>query len=249
MLEDERRIMADGKLTEEEKREFLDKYRVELRAMRLEQARTEAAKSSIKALRQSVNFNAISASLNGLYSSAVLSLTAASFKAAGQLTLALHCGVLLRRVLLDLLGPVVDPVGFRLRLDNYVATSEDIGAVRWIEGASLAAAIVLMYFMRRDTEHALKLSMIFLGARLCLEPLDPVFDALRRQFGYVVRRRESTPFKSVLHVLLAIIGYRLHASDKVPAAVALICKPFIRLLVALNGRLSAFKIATIDFLP
>ncbi|CAN0274402.1 unnamed protein product, partial [Laminaria digitata] len=59
------------------------------------------------------------ASLGGIYSALVASFTASTIQTAGQVTLGLHIGNLLKTHILDLFGPILDPIGYRLDLDTY----------------------------------------------------------------------------------------------------------------------------------
>jgi hypothetical protein len=74
--------------------------------MMAEKTQLEATSSSFMALKSAVSVRKFSATLKNFYGALITSITASTFKFAGQFTLALYCGEVLKDDVLALLGPV-----------------------------------------------------------------------------------------------------------------------------------------------
>ncbi|CAM9840696.1 unnamed protein product, partial [Ectocarpus sp. 13 AM-2016] len=130
MIDEKHRLLAHGrKLTKEDTRKFMKKYHKELTTIKKEQAGINSINSSmisVKAswIRCSVDPGNARSSLRGLYSGLITSFTASTYQTAGQIALGLHVGTLLKTHLLDLFGPMLDPIGYRLDLTTYYDEEE-----------------------------------------------------------------------------------------------------------------------------
>ncbi|CAM9849863.1 unnamed protein product, partial [Hapterophycus canaliculatus] len=125
MIQEKRQLLAHGrKLTTEDTRKFMKKYNTELKTIKEEQSKFNSINSSIVSVKTSVDPKTARSGLGGLYGAIITSFTASTYQPAGQVALGLHIGTLLKTHLLDLFGPIIDPIGYRLDLTTYYDEQE-----------------------------------------------------------------------------------------------------------------------------
>jgi hypothetical protein len=250
LLQDRAQLLRDQRITRDEAREFLDEYRYELAIMREEQENLEAATSSIRALFSAVKWKEVLRTVNQLYSSLVLTLTASTFKWAGRLSMGIYCGQVLKEDVISAIGPRIDPLGYEAELESYI-----IGVMT--EPARIAATIVsiffttgLLFLFHQDPESALRVCLCFLGSNIVtdhvLRNITQHFPRLGRLLRLNHRRHVSnTPASTVLHWVLALIGYFLHGRPWEP--ISALCLPFIFTLKRIDFLVRQFKTLTVDY--
>eukprot|EP00904_Undaria_pinnatifida_P002791 jgi/Undpi1/12512/HiC_scaffold_6.g02181.m1 len=215
MVEEKKRLLSDGFLSAEETHYFMEKYNKELLRIKEEQDRFKSARSSIFSVRKSVDPKVARTSVGGLYSALVASFTASTIQTAGQITLGLHMGNLLKTHILDLFGPILDPIGYRLDLDTYYDKQEIpyMGKANAMDGPSNLFLNVLCYstvylIMRVHPSVALKCAMVYYGARVVTDYVIVATEPFRRKFGQMTIIH--TPWSAVVHIGLTALGFYFH---------------------------------------
>ncbi|CAM9240792.1 unnamed protein product [Ectocarpus sp. 12 AP-2014] len=260
MIEEKKRLLSDGFLSKRETTYFMKKYRAELLQIKEEQELFQSARSSVLSLRSSVNPKQARSSFNGVYNALIASFTASTIQTAGQVTLGLHIGNLLKASyllthVLDLLGPIIDPIGYRLDLSPYF-DEEDIpymGKANAMDGPRNMAINIFCYSVvfivfQVHPSVALKLSMVYYGARLVTDYIVLLTEPARRKLGQMTI--VHTPWSAVIHAGLTILGYcchrnvlytaeipGLHPLAVGPGAVGLV-EPVVRFAVKISEILS-----------
>ncbi|CAB1100902.1 unnamed protein product [Ectocarpus sp. CCAP 1310/34] len=260
MIEEKKRLLSDGFLSKRETIYFMKKYRAELLRIKEEQELFQSARSSVLSLRSSVGPRQARSSFNGVYNALIASFTASTIQTAGQFTLGLHIGNLLKASyllthVLDLFGPIIDPIGYRLDLSPYF-DEEDIpymGKANAMDGPRNMALNIFCYSVvfivfQVHPSVALKLSMVYYGARVVTDYVVLVTEPARRKLGQMTI--VHTPWSAVIHAGLTILGYcchrnvlytaevpGLHPLAVGPGAVGLV-EPVVRFAVKISEILS-----------
>ncbi|CBN73938.1 expressed unknown protein [Ectocarpus siliculosus] len=217
MIEEKKRLLSDGFLSERDTTYFMKKYRAELLKIKEEQELFQSARSSVLSLRSSVGPRQARSSFNGVYNALIACFTASTIQTAGQFTLGLHIGNLLKTHVLDLFGPIIDPIGYRLDLSPYF-DEEDIpymGKANAMGGPRNMALNILCYSVvfavfRVHPSVALKLSMVYYGGRVVTDYVVLFTEPARRKLGQMTI--VHTPWSAVIHAGLTILGYYCHRS-------------------------------------
>eukprot|EP00903_Cladosiphon_okamuranus_P014556 g13502.t1 len=265
MKEEKKRLMSDGVFTEEETSYFMKKYRTELLQIKEEQEEFQSARSSLMSVRRSVDPRQARTSIASVYNALVTSFTASTIQTAGQLTLALHVGSLLKTHVLDLFGPIFDPIGYRLDLNTYY-DKEDIpymGKANAMDGPQNMALNVVCYSVVFAVFHvhcsvALKASMVYYGARVVTDYIVWSTEPARRKLGQMTIIH--TPWSAVIHAGLAVLGYYhhrnvlhtvgvpgLHPLAVGPGLVGLV-EPCVRFFVAISRVLAHIEFFSCRFI-
>lgn len=242
MLEERRVMLRDGKITYKEAKQFLERHREELEAGAEEQKQQLAASSSLRALQAALPWKKILFTIRALYTALITSVTASTFKFAGQLTLTLYIGETLYNDILALAGPTVDPLIFDLELRSYMLDVIRGPANSIATLCSIAGTVSLIFLFRLEPDTALQICLCFLGANVLLDCLLNVLPK-----SVVKYKRNSRPV-AVAHLMLTAIGITFHQSESL-RLMAAICKPFIHLLQKGNGYLIRLKNSTQEFVP
>ncbi|KAG5176913.1 hypothetical protein JKP88DRAFT_270768 [Tribonema minus] len=243
MLRDRQEMLRDGRITAEEARQFITRHRQEIRAIAAQQDQLAAASSSIMALRTAIPWKALSTTLRDLYAALVTSVTASTFKAAGRFTMALYCGDVLKRDVIALLGPCIDPLSYEAELCTDLESIMMGPAAARATFAGVAATAALLTMFYRDPEWALQLSLCFLGSSVVIGYLEMVLDPLARRFK--VRQLSRSPLSAILHLLLTAVGWRYHCHAG--ATKEFVCLPLIKVLEWGNAFLNKFNMSAVQY--
>ncbi|CAM9269327.1 unnamed protein product [Ascophyllum nodosum] len=244
MMMEKKRLLEDGRVTAEEARAFIDKYRLEIEEIAREQEVLATASSSLLAIKGALSLKQMSGSLRSLYSAVVTSITASTFKKAGQLTLALTCGGLIKKTLLDLLGPVIDPIGYQIELETYIANIMRGRANLYVNLAGYATSALMFFHFFVDPRQALTITFVLLGARVVTDYIVEALNPVRWRFG-VSKKIENMPLSAVIYLFMATLGFAFHQNMGVIGDY--VCMPFIAFLKLLNRMLNRFQISTISY--
>eukprot|EP00903_Cladosiphon_okamuranus_P014554 g13500.t2 len=216
MIAEKHLLLANGrKLTIEDTRKFMKKYNKELTIIKEEQAKFNAINSSIVSVKTSVDPNEARSGIWGLYNALITSFTASTYQPAGQVALGLHVGTLLKRHLLDLFGPILDPIGYRLDLTTYYDEAEIpyMGSANAMDGPRNLMMNIFCYALvftviRVHPPLALKAAMIYFGARVVTDYILMTTEPVRRKLGLMTA--VHTPWSAIVHAGLAILGFYCH---------------------------------------
>ncbi|CAB1103414.1 unnamed protein product [Ectocarpus sp. CCAP 1310/34] len=244
MIDEKHRLLAHGrKLTKEDTRKFMKKY---------------------QSKRSSVDPDNARSSLRGLYNGLITSFTASTYQTAGQIALGLHVGTLLKTHLLDLFGPMVDPIGYRLDLTTYYDEEEIpyMGNANAMDGPHNLAMNIFCYALvfvviRAHPPLSLKMAMIYFGARVVTDYLVMVAEPIRRKLGLMTA--VHTPWSGLIQAGLTVLGFSyhrhtLHTASVTgfhplvvgPGAVGLV-EPLVRVAVWVSEVLHRIEFFTVNF--
>ncbi|CAM9262502.1 unnamed protein product [Ectocarpus fasciculatus] len=244
MMVEKKRLHAMGRVSAEEARAFIDKYRNDIEIIAREQEVLAETSSSILAIKGALSFKKLAASVNSLYAAVITSITASTFKRAGQLTLALTCGGLIKRTLFDLLGPVIDPIGYQIELETYVANIMRGPANLYITLAGYLSSASVFFHFFVDPQQALTITFVLLGARVVTDYIVAALNPVRWRFG-MSKKLDNMPISAIIYLLLASLGFAFHGNAGLVGDYA--CKPFIAFLGLLNKGLNHFQATTITY--
>ncbi|CAN0496278.1 unnamed protein product, partial [Ectocarpus sp. 12 AP-2014] len=202
--------------------------------------------------------------LRGLYSGLITSFTASTYQTAGQIALGLHVGTLLKTHLLDLFGPMLDPIGYRLDLTTYYDEEEIpyMGNANAMDGPQNLAMSIFCYALvfvviRAHPPLALKMAMIYFGARVVTDYLVMAAEPMRRKLGLMTA--VHTPWSGLIQAGLTVLGFNyhrhtLHTASATgfhplvvgPGAVGLV-EPLVRVAVWVSEVLHRIEFFTVNF--
>ncbi|CAM9797704.1 unnamed protein product [Ectocarpus sp. 12 AP-2014] len=244
MMAEKKRLLAMGRVSAQEARAFIDKYRNDIEIIAREQEVLAETSSSILAIKGALSVKKLAASVNSLYAAVITSITASTFKRAGQLTLALTCGGLIKRTLFDLLGPVIDPIGYQIELETYVAKIMRGPANLYITLAGYLSSASVFFHFFVDPQQALTITFVLLGARVVTDYIVAALNPVRWRFG-MSKKLDNMPISAVIYLLLASLGFAFHGNAGLVGDYA--CKPFIDFLGLVNKGLNHFQATTITY--
>ncbi|CAN0160958.1 unnamed protein product [Scytosiphon promiscuus] len=244
MMKEKKRLHAMGRVSAEEARAFIDKYRQEIDIIAQEQEILSETSSSVLAIKGALSFKKLAASVNSLYAAVITSITASTFKRAGQLTLALTCGGLIKRTLFDLLGPIIDPIGYQIELETYVANIMRGPANLYITLAGYMSSASVFFHFFVDPHQALTITFVLLGARVVTDYIVAALNPVRWRFG-IQKKLDNMPLSAMIYLVLASLGFMFHGNAGIVGDYA--CKPFIAFLGVLNEWLNHFQATTISY--
>ncbi|CAM9203873.1 unnamed protein product [Discosporangium mesarthrocarpum] len=267
MTQTKRQMLSDGILTADETEDFMNQYRSELEEIIDEQTTFASARSSILALYKSVNLTHLRNSVTAVYSSVITAFTASTVKEAGIVTLGLHIGGLLKCHILDMFGPIIDPIGYGLDLDSYYESKgvPYLGKGNAMGGPSNMALNILCYgsvflMLHSKPDLALKAAVIYYGARVVTDYMVKAANSFQRQQG--LKNVSHTPWSASVHLLLTILGAVYHRNcltsdllepgvwspSRIGSGVIGLIEPFSRLLVACSKVLNDQNFTTINYI-
>ncbi|CBN73940.1 expressed unknown protein [Ectocarpus siliculosus] len=265
MIDEKHRLLAHGrKLTKEDTRKFMKKYHKELTTIKQEQAAINSINSSMISVKSSVDPDNARSSLRGLYSGLITSFTASTYQTAGQIALGLHVGTLLKTHLLDLFGPMLDPIGYRLDLTTYYDEAEIpyMGNPNAMDGPHNLAMNIFCYALvfaviRAHPPLALKTAMVYFGARVVTDYLVMTAEPIRRKLGLMTA--VHTPWSGMIQAGLTVLGFyyhrhTLHTASVTgfhplvvgPGVVGLV-EPLVRVAVWVSEVLHRIEFFTVNF--
>ncbi|CAM9448300.1 unnamed protein product [Pylaiella littoralis] len=216
MVAEKRRLLANGRiLTKEDTRKFMKKYSKELTTIKEEQDKFNSINSSLISVKSSVDPKQAKSGLRGLYGALITSFTASTYQTAGQIALGLHVGTLLKTHILDLFGPILDPIGYRLDLSTYYDEAEIpyMGSANAMDGPHNLMMNIFCYGLVFAVIHAhpplaLKTAMVYYGARVLTDYIITATEPVRRKLGLMTV--VHTPWSAVIHAGLTVLGYCYH---------------------------------------
>eukprot|EP00904_Undaria_pinnatifida_P011046 jgi/Undpi1/7071/HiC_scaffold_22.g09545.m1 len=244
MMAEKKKLLKMGHVTPAEARAFIDKYRRDIEIIAREQEVLATASSSVLAIKGALSLKKLAASVNGLYSAVITSITASTFKRAGQLTLALTCGGLIKKTLFDLLGPVIDPIGYQIELESYVAKIMRGPANLYVGIVGYVGAALMFFHFFVDPHKALMITFVLLGARVVTDYVVAALNPVRWRFG-MSKKIDNMPLSAVIYLSVATMGFVFHGDAGVVGDY--VCRPFIAFLGILNNLLNRFQISTISY--
>ncbi|CAN0190841.1 unnamed protein product [Ascophyllum nodosum] len=215
MIEEKKRLLADGDLTAEQTAAFMKNYNDDLDKIIKEKERFNSARSSILSAKAALDLRDARASLTCAYNALFASFTASTLQTAGRIALGLHIGSLLKTHVLDLFGPILDPVGYRLDLNTYFDEQNIsyMGKANAMGGAAnmilniVCYSVVFVLFCVHSNI-ALKMSMVYYAAKLVTDYVVRVWDSLRRRRGRMPIAQ--TPWSGCMQAALAFAGWYFH---------------------------------------
>ncbi|CAN0190711.1 unnamed protein product [Ascophyllum nodosum] len=216
MIKEKERLLEDGVLSAEETAFFMRKYNKDLKKILDEQERFKSARGSLLSVNTAIDPQDVRSSLTSVYNALITSFTASTLQTAGQITLGLHIGSLLKTHVLDLAGPILDPIGYRLDLNTYFEDEKIpyMGKANAMGGPANMILNTICYSMvfvifRVQPRVALKMSLVYYAGRVVTDYIVLAWDSVRRRLGWHMGIAH-TPWSALIHVGLTTAGLYLH---------------------------------------